>query len=42
MMHRAGWQGRCAASAIAFAWFVWDTAHRGDATIRRISWEAAQ
>ena len=27
MMHRAGWQGRCAASAIAFAWFVWDTAH---------------
>src|SRR5262249_39016918 len=24
MMHRAGWQGKRASSAIAFAWYVWD------------------
>jgi len=24
MMHRAGWKGKKASSAIAFAWFVWD------------------
>jgi len=41
MMHRAGWKGRRASSAIPFAWFVWDRAHRGPATVDRIRWEAA-
>ena len=40
MMHRAGWTGKRASSGIAFAWFVWDRAHRGPATIDRIRWEA--
>lgn len=43
MMHRAG-QGivapdRQTSSALAFAWFVWDRAHVGPATLQRISWE---
>lgn len=39
MMHRAGWEGRKASSAMAFAWFVWDRDHHGPAMIRRISWD---
>src|SRR5271166_1024974 len=39
MMHRAGWEGRKGNSGMAFAWFVWERAHRGPATINRISWE---
>jgi hypothetical protein len=39
MMHRAGWNGRKASSAIAFAWFVWDRMHKGPTTIDRIRWE---
>lgn len=39
MMHRAGWEGRKANSGMAFAWFVWDRAHTGPTTIRRLSWE---
>jgi hypothetical protein len=39
MMHRAGWEGRKANSGMAFAWFVWDRAHKGPATIDRIHWE---
>jgi hypothetical protein len=39
MMHRAGWEGRKANSGMAFAWFCWDRAHRGPATIERVSWE---
>ena len=39
MMHRGGWQGRKANSGMAFAWFVWDRAHRGPATLHRLSWE---
>jgi hypothetical protein len=39
MMHRAGWEGRKASSGMAFAWFVWDRAHKGSTTIDRISWE---
>jgi hypothetical protein len=42
MMHRAGWEGRKANSGMAFAWFVWDAAHRGPTTIDRIKWEAAE
>lgn len=38
MMHRDGWDGPRASSAIAYAWFVWDRDHRGPATINRISW----
>ena len=39
MMHRDGWEGRKANSGMAFAWFVWDRAHRGPTEIRRLSWE---
>jgi hypothetical protein len=39
MMHRAGWTGRRASSAIAFAWFVFDRHHTGPSTIDRIRWE---
>ena len=38
MMHRAGWAGPRASSAIPFAWFVWDRDHQGPTTIDRISW----
>jgi hypothetical protein len=36
MMHRHGWIGKTATSSIAFAWFVWDRAHKGATTIDRI------
>ena len=39
MMHRAGWDGPKLSNPTAFAWFVWDRAHRGPATINRISWQ---
>jgi hypothetical protein len=39
MMHRAGWDGPRASSAMAFAWFVWERNHKGPATIDRIRWE---
>jgi hypothetical protein len=42
MMHRDGWQGPKARSAIAFAWFVWEAGHHGPTELRRISWEATQ
>lgn len=38
-MHRRGWQGPKASSAICFAWFVFDRNHSGPTTIDRISWE---
>jgi hypothetical protein len=39
MMHRHGWNGRrIGNSGMAFAWFVWDRAHQGPATVQRISW----
>jgi hypothetical protein len=38
MMHRDGWAGPRASSAIAFAWYVWSRDHRGPTTIDRISW----
>jgi hypothetical protein len=37
MLHRDGWTGNKASSAIPFAWFCWDRHHVGDATIKRIS-----
>ena len=39
MMHRDGWVGPRASSAMAFAWFVWDRDHSGPTAIDRISWE---
>jgi hypothetical protein len=36
MMHRAGWDGPRASSALAFAWFCWDRAHRGPSELHRI------
>jgi hypothetical protein len=39
MMHRASWEGRTANSGMAFAWFVWDSAHKGPTEIQRLSWE---
>ena len=35
-MHRDGWNGPRASSAIPFAWFVWSHDHRGPAVIDRI------
>jgi hypothetical protein len=42
MMHRDGWTGPRASSAVAFAWFVWDRSHVGPTSIDRISWEGAR
>lgn len=39
MMHRRGWDGPKASSAIPFAWFVWERGYEGPTTIDRISWE---
>ena len=39
MMHRDGWDGPRASSAVAYAWFVWDRDHRGLPTLNRISRE---
>src|SRR5262249_45820631 len=39
MMHRDGWKGPKASSAMAFAWFVWDRDHDGIPTLNRISWD---
>lgn len=38
MMHRDGWEGEKAGSAIAFAWFVWDRRHQGEPVIRWFDW----
>lgn len=38
MMHRDGWAGPRASSALPFAWFVWDRNHQGATTLDRISW----
>jgi hypothetical protein len=42
MMHRDGWTGPRASSAMPFAWFVWDRDHRGPPTIHRISTQPNQ
>ena len=39
MQHRDGWEGNKTTNTIAFAWFVWEAAHEGPATIDRISWK---
>jgi len=39
MMHRRGWNGPKASSAIPFAWFVWERGYKGPIALDRISWE---
>jgi hypothetical protein len=39
MMHRDGWAGPRASSAIPFGWFCWDASHNGKPELDRISWE---
>lgn len=39
MMHRDGWEGPKASSAVPFAWFVWDRDHKGPTELHRLSWE---
>lgn len=41
MMHRDGWEGPKSSSSMAFAWFVWDRAHKGPTELHRISWVSA-
>lgn len=41
MMHREGWTGAQASSAMAFAWFIWDKSHKGPTELRRVSWGRA-
>ena len=36
MMHRHGWNGPKASSAIPFAWYVWDRDHHGKTELDRI------
>lgn len=38
-MHRAGWEGRKASSAVAFAWFVWELGWHKPTELHRISWK---
>ena len=39
MMHRDGWEGRKANSAMAFAWFVWDRDYNGKPEIGWVDWK---
>lgn len=39
MMHRHGWEGKYSNSGMAFAWFVWDSAHKGPTELHRLSWD---
>lgn len=39
MMHRDGFTGKKASSAIAFGWFIWSRDYFGPTTIDRIRWE---
>jgi hypothetical protein len=38
MMHRVNWDGPKVSNPTAFAWFVWDRAHRGPTQLHRLSW----
>jgi hypothetical protein len=38
MMHRDGWDGPRATSAMTFAWYVWNRDHSGPTTTKRIYW----
>jgi len=37
MMHRDGWEGRKASSAVPFAWFDWNRNHSGPTELQRIT-----
>ncbi|UXN70923.1 hypothetical protein N8A98_06970 [Devosia neptuniae] len=39
MMHRAGWTGPKAGSAVCHAWFVWDKRHEGRPDIQWFDWK---
>jgi hypothetical protein len=39
MLHRRGWTGPKASSAIPFCWMVWQRGYQGLPTLNRISWE---
>jgi hypothetical protein len=39
LMHRAGWSGPISTNTIAFAWFIFDIAHKGPTEMHRISWD---
>lgn len=39
MMHRGGWQGKKAGSAVAHGWFIWDKRHSGAPEIRWFDWK---
>jgi hypothetical protein len=42
MMHRDGWAGPRASSAIPYAWFVFWRDHQGQAIVDRISWRDSE
>jgi hypothetical protein len=42
MMHRDGWTGKRASSAICFAWFVFEREKKGPTILDRIRWEKAK
>jgi hypothetical protein len=42
MMHREGWTGPKASSAVAYAWFIWHRDHCGPVVIDRISAETSR
>jgi len=39
MMHREGWDGPKASSAVDFAWFIWSRGHIGEPAIRWFDWK---
>lgn len=41
MMHRDGWAGKRSTSNVPYAFYIWDGDHRGDTTVRRISWKSS-
>jgi hypothetical protein len=38
MMHRHGWTGKKAGSAVCHAWFVWDKRHEGRPAVQWFDW----
>jgi hypothetical protein len=38
MMHRHGWAGKKADSAVCYAWFVWDKRHEGRPVVQWFDW----
>ncbi len=42
MMHREGWQGKKATSAMDYAWFIFERGHSAPAQIQSIDWKDYQ